>query len=95
MKRHKCKSWTYFYDAIALGIKTHDLRNNDRNFEVGDVVTLQRYDQVAGVYTGEEQDVIVTYITSSATPCAFSSAVLDRNYCILSIRKITEDIQVA
>lgn len=31
----------------------------------------------------------ITYITSRDTPCAFSSAALDKNYCILSLEKIT------
>jgi len=30
--------------------------------------------------------VEITYITSNNTPCAFSSAVLDKDYCILSLR---------
>ena len=35
MKTHYCKSWTYFYDAIVSGEKTHDLRINDRDFAGG------------------------------------------------------------
>jgi hypothetical protein len=86
MQKHKCKSWTPFYDAIANGSKKHDLRyDTDRHFEIGDIITLQRYDPFEGKYTGDELDVKVTYITSSVTPCAFSSAVLDKEYCILSL----------
>lgn len=85
MKTHYCKSWTYFYDAIVSGEKTHDLRINDRDFAVGDIIVLRRYDQVNGKYTGEECEVKITYITSNKTPCAFSCAVLNKEYCILSI----------
>lgn len=67
----------------------HDLRYDvDRNFEVGDTITLQEYDPFKGEYSGEECVVIVTYITSTKTPCAFSSAVLDPKYCILSIKRM-------
>lgn len=90
MKTHICKSWTYFFDVIASGQKTHDLRINDRDFAVGDFIILHRYDQVKGVYTGETCNVEITYITSNKTPCAFSSAVLDKEYCILSIKLIDD-----
>jgi len=86
---HKCKSWSHFFDAIVDGAKKHDLRYDlDRNFQVGDLITLQRYDNIEGCYTGEEQMVRVTYITSKTVPCAFSSAVLDNDYCILSLELV-------
>lgn len=89
-KIHTCKSWPHFFDAIVKGDKKHDLRHNDRDFAIGDILLLQRYDPFAGKYTGEECKVKVTYITSNDTPCAFSSAVLDRSYCILSLELLKE-----
>jgi hypothetical protein len=83
------KSWAHFFDAIVAGKKTHDLRTTeDRNFYVGQKLTLLRYDNINGAYTGESCDVEVTYITSEETPCAFSSAVLKKGYAILSIKVI-------
>lgn len=87
MATHYVKSWAHFYDAIAAGQKTHDLRKNDRDYRVGDKLILQRYDNINGVYTGEELPVEVTYITNNTVPCAFSSAVLPSDYAILSIQK--------
>lgn len=81
------KSWSPFFQAIIRGEKTHDLRDNvDRKYRVGDILVLQEYDQVAGEYTGRECMVEVTFITGRETPCAFSSAVLHRDYVILSIK---------
>ena len=89
MKQHVVKSWSPFFKAIKAGSKTHDLRYDvDRNFEIGDYILLQEYEPFEGEYTGNECTVEVTYITSSKTPCAFSSAVLDKDYCILSIKVI-------
>lgn len=83
----KLKSWTHFFQAIKRGDKTHDLRSKkDREFHIGQILTLQEYDPWTGEYTGDEVDVQVTYVTDDVTPCAFSSAVLDKGYCILSIR---------
>lgn len=85
---HHCKSWTHFFDAIVKGDKKHDLRKTDRNFQIGDIIVLQKYDPVLGKYTGDECKVKITYITSNTTPCAFSSAVLEKDYCILSLELI-------
>ena len=95
MQTHTCKSWTPFFEAIKSGEKKHDLRYDvDRNFQIGDLITLQSYDPFKGEYTGDEINVKVTYITSRNTPCAFSSAVLDKDYCILSL-EIAETDEIA
>lgn len=86
---HLVKSWAHFFDAIKAGIKTHELRDNDRKYEIGDLMCLQRYDNINGKYTGEECVVQITYITNRERPCAFSGSVLDPKYCILSIRKVS------
>lgn len=88
MTVHRVRSWAHFYDAIAEGDKTHDLRKNDRDYRVGDILELVRFDNVRGIETGEEQKAVVTYVTDRNCPCAFSSAVLPHDYAILSIRKV-------
>jgi hypothetical protein len=85
---HKVKSWAHFYDAIDSGAKTHELRHDDRNYQVGDTLLLQRFDNIEGEYTGQEREVLITYITNRNKPCAFSGSVLQRDYCILSIKRI-------
>jgi uncharacterized protein YqfB (UPF0267 family) len=88
---HTAKSWCQFFQAIASGQKTHDLRDmKDRNYKVGDVIRLEEFDPVSGEYTGAICYVEITYITSKNTPCAFSSAVLDSEYCILSLSLMVE-----
>lgn len=83
------KSWSPFFQAIKAGEKTHDLRyKGDRQFSVGQVLRLAEYDPFVGVYSGDEIDVEVTYITDDVTPCAFSSAILPKDYCILSLRRV-------
>lgn len=87
MEPRKLKSWSHFFKAIKAGEKTHDLRSeDDGKFFVGQILTLEEYDFVKGTYTGDTVNVIVTYITSRDTPCAFSSSVLEPGYCILSIK---------
>jgi hypothetical protein len=89
MTHFTLKSWSHFFQAIERGDKKHDLRDNsDRKFAVGDTITLREYDPFLGQYSGKECDVVITYITSRDTPCAFSSSVLDRNFCILSLEVV-------
>ena len=83
------KSWSHFFQAIKDGRKRHDLRTKqDRNFYIGQRLILEEYDPFKGEYSGEKLEVEVTYITSNDTPCAFSSAVLPRDYCILSLKVV-------
>jgi hypothetical protein len=87
----RLKSWPPFFQAICAGIKTHDLRSEkDSDFHKGQILILQEYDPFGGGYTGEEVAVEVTYITNDKTPCAFSSSVLEKGYCILSLKLITD-----
>ena len=86
MARHYIKSWTHFYQAIKDGRKLHDLRVDDRNYQVGDTVVLQEYDNIDGCYLGNQIEAEITYITNRAVPCAFSSAILPPRYCILSLK---------
>lgn len=86
MTKHHVKSWSHFFDAIKDGRKLHDLRKLDRDYNVGDILVLQKYDNINGNYTGDEIEVEITYITSNKTPCAFSSSALDRDYGIFSLR---------
>jgi len=84
------KSWKPFFQAIKYGHKTHDLRSKkDRTFKVGEEIVLEEYDPFTGEYTGEKLLCKITYITDDVTPCAFSSAVLEKGYCILSLRAIS------
>lgn len=89
MAHHIMKSWPQFWLAIYNGDKTHDIRSKaDRNFSVGDTVRLEEFDPFKGLYTGRHLDARITYITSNDTPCALSSVVLDRDYCVLSLQVI-------
>lgn len=89
MSTYNVKSWVAFFQAFKRGEKKHDMRDlKDRDYKVGDILNLQEYDPFKGNYTGDEMPMKITYITSHKTPCAFSSAALDKNYCILSLEPV-------
>jgi hypothetical protein len=85
---HIVKSWPWFFQAIKKGSKAHDLRKMDRDWKVGDQVTLREFDPIKGEYTGDEVVRIITFITNEQFPCAYSSHALDRGYVILSFGQV-------
>jgi hypothetical protein len=89
---HELKCWPQFFQAIADGEKRHDLRRaTDRDFRVGDRLRLCEFDPDAKQYTGREQTVAVTYVTSADQPCALSEGALHPDFCILSIVPVQAD----
>lgn len=44
MVNHELKIHPQFYQRVADGSKTFEVRNNDRGFQMGDTVTLKEWD---------------------------------------------------
>jgi hypothetical protein len=60
-KSHNLKTLPRYYEPAALGLKTFEVRKNDRNFKVGDSVTLKEW--TGAVFTGRNLGVFeITYI---------------------------------
>lgn len=57
-KVHKLKCWTPYYDAILAGDKKFDVRRDDRGFETGDYVLLEKYDPEHRCYVVDPEDGI-------------------------------------
>jgi hypothetical protein len=86
--KHILKSWPRFFDAIRLGTRTHELRRNDRDFQVGDLLELHEFEYSTMKYTGRTCIAEITSITSAREPCAVSDEALHRDFCILSVRLV-------
>lgn len=84
--KHDLKCWPEFFDAIASGIKTFDLRNNDRNFQVGDSLLLHEYDPTQSKYTGRFLERRISYILGHRPDagCAATYGLRD-GYVILAL----------
>ena len=65
--RHNLKSHPEFFREVISGAKTFEIRLNDRDYKVGDVLWLREYREPIGCqggYTGWDCLKVVTYITS-------------------------------
>jgi len=61
LKTHELKTWPEYFQAVKLGQKPFEVRQNDRNYQVGDLLRLQEWSHPVG-YTGDELTVQVTYV---------------------------------
>lgn len=83
MATHKIKCWPEYFESLENGAKKFEFRQNDRNYQVGDILVIQEYLQHKMCYTGRELFFEVTYILHGQ-----SIAGMRDNYCIMSIKKI-------
>ena len=60
---HSLKTWSDYFQAIRQGRKTFEIRQNDRNFAVGDWLHLKEYNHREQRFTGDAVLVMVSYIT--------------------------------
>lgn len=58
MKIHELKIFPQYFNEVLNGNKTFELRKDDREFEVGDILILKEYRQGQGDATGPELVVI-------------------------------------
>ncbi len=69
-----------YFEAVKSGKKTFELRKNDRDFCVGDILILREFD--GSKTTGRSVTVGITYILQN---CGFGLA---DGYAILSIKPL-------
>jgi len=77
---HELKTWTEYFTEIKSRNKTFELRKNDRDYKVGDILILQDFDNNSGQYSGTEIIAYVTYVLHGG---AFG---LDKGYCIMGLK---------
>lgn len=57
------KTESKYFQAQKDGVKNFEIRKNDRDYQVGDVLILREYVSEKGQYTGRKLRCLVTYIT--------------------------------
>lgn len=74
---HDLKILPIYFEEVLKGIKTFELRKNDRNFKTEDILRLREF--LNGEYTGREVLRRVTYILGGG------NYGLEEGYVILAI----------
>jgi len=77
--KHELKTWTEHFQDVWDGIKTFELRKNDRDYKVGDILLLREYNLDENEYTGNTIHKYVTHILEGG------QFGLEEGYIIMSI----------
>lgn len=82
---HKLKTVQPFFTEVKEGKKKFELRKNDRDFKVGDILILEEYDpedkdEPSQGYSGKLFAVRVDYILENYTG-------VEAGYCVMGITK--------
>lgn len=82
MKLHELKIKNEYWVYVHQGLKTFELRKNDRDYQVGDLINFK---VIASNYEIQDKDVYqITYILKDVKEYG-----LNEEYCILGIKKLT------
>lgn len=76
---HDLKTWPEFFQEVKAGRKTYEIRENDRDFHVGDLLRLHEYIAERHVYTGDVIEKVITYMTGGG------NWGLPSNLCVLAL----------
>lgn len=60
---HELKIQPEHFEALASSAKTFEIRLNDRNYKIGDLLILREW--LSGFYTGREEQKYITHILQS------------------------------
>ena len=82
MQIHELKILPEYFDAVISGAKNFELRKDDRNYKIGDLIILKEFDGTQ--FTGREiKNVPITYILKDCPEYG-----LHKGYCILGLQSI-------
>lgn len=79
--KHELKIYQEYFEAVKDGRKKFEIRKNDRDYKVGDILVLLEYDKYYEAFTGEKITVEISYMTDYAQ---------QDGYVVLGIEEIWE-----
>ncbi len=82
---HHLKILPQYFEDVQAGKKNFEIRQNDRDFKVGDILVLKEYEN--GKYTGRIVKRKVNYILYGDKPFTLGLA---KGYCILGLEDKTK-----
>ena len=78
---HELKTLPIYFEEVIDGRKLFEVRKNDRNFKVGDMLALNEYDDDKKEYTGNSCLVYVDYILKDENYCKNGFVIMSIKPC--------------
>lgn len=85
---HELKCWENYFCQMWLGRKLFEARLNDRDFQVGDALTLVEFTPDEQRFSGRWLRVAVTSILASSEDRSHPGYALRRGYVVMSVKEI-------
>ena len=87
MKLHELKIKHEYLVEVVMGRKTFELRKNDRDYQVGDLIRFDIeesiFDSTRDIYIDKDTLYKITYVLKDVPQYG-----LDKDYCILAIKRL-------
>ena len=83
MKLHVLKTDPIYFEQVWKGLKTSELRFNDREFKQSDSVLLREYIREGRTFTGRSVRASITYVTDYP-------AALRKGFVMLSLNAVNQ-----
>ncbi|ENI4126730.1 DUF3850 domain-containing protein [Vibrio fluvialis] len=81
---HELKISAENFTEVLAGRKTHEVRFNDRNYQIGDCLNLREIDE-SGHYTGQEMNTQISHVLHG------DQYGLAEGWCVLSLKNTTHN----
>ena len=86
MATHALKTWPEYFEHLLYGLKTFELRKDDRGFQIGDKLLLQEYDPHGQEYSGREIEKTIIHLLRHRPKAGCAAEFgLSPGYVILSL----------
>lgn len=91
MRYHKLKTLAPYWERVQSGEKTFEIRKNDRDFQVGDILELEYYnpnEPIQQVYNYNPPLIIKVQVKYIINGGKFG---LDVDYCVMAIEILNQN----
>ncbi|WP_065755239.1 DUF3850 domain-containing protein [Bradyrhizobium paxllaeri] len=87
---HHVKCWRVFFDDMQTGRKSFDVRRDDRDYQIGDIMNFKEWAPAETRYTGRETRKLITYIVHAGEGSFAPLAGLKPGFCVLGLVEVPE-----
>ena len=87
LPRHDLKCWAQYFAEVWKGDKRHEVRRNDREFEIGHTIALREYLPGQRVFTGRVVEGSITSITHPGP--VGGNARLNEGVCVFTFSELS------
>lgn len=86
---HHLKTWPKQFQLVKHGIKRFEVRKNDRNYQVNDILILEEWDPEKERYTRDHVERRISYILEGG------QFGIEKGYVVMQIEEVLIDFRTS